>query len=210
VSPSRRRTTRRGQRAQAIVEFAFVLPVMIALAFGALDVYAWQLNIDSAQFAAEEGVQTAAIPPQATTSTGLLCAAGERAYVALTTKSFVGKTTLLGSTNSNAVCSGASVANPLPNYTVSCPNPFGNSPPTYGSMLNHLNSFGNQRDVALICATCIDVTKNQACSAGDPTTDQAQLTVTVVGYKPVLVGLPFLGNRIPYYGQNSQTVQEFQ
>src|ERR1700680_1620313 len=84
------------QRAQAMVEFAFVIPIFLALALGSLIVYTWQLDIDSAQFAAEEGVQIAAFPSQATSKTGLLCNAGNRAYQALTGKSFISKTTLLG------------------------------------------------------------------------------------------------------------------
>jgi hypothetical protein len=200
----------RRQRAQALVEFSLVLPIMIALAFGALDVYSWQLNIDSAQFAAQEGLQTAAVPPQATTTTGLLCSAGQRAYQALSTKSFIGKTTLLKPASST-VCAAAATS-PTPDFRVgqSCPS----NSPTYSTMLTRLNTVSSgQRDVALICATCIDVSnlfKPPCGFGGEPLTDQAQLTVTVIGYKPVLVGLPFLGNRIPYYSQDSQTVQEFQ
>jgi hypothetical protein len=195
-----------------MVEFAFVAPLIFLIIFGALDVYSWQLNIDSAQFAASEGLQTAAIPPQATTPTGLLCSAGERAFQALSQKSFIGKTTLLKQASAGT-CSAATAANPIPDFNAgsSCPT---TSPPSYSSMLTYLNTVAtaSQRDVALICATCIDISLpfKPPCGAGDATTDQVQLTVTVVGYKPVLVALPFLGNRIPYYGQNSQTVQEFQ
>jgi Flp pilus assembly protein TadG len=208
TSVRRSRRARRGQRAQAMIEFALVVPVLLALAFGALDMYAWQLNIDSAQFAAEEGLQTAAIPPQATTTTGLLCSAGERAYQALSQKSFIGHTTLLDQALPST-CSAASPANPIPDFNASCPGP---SAPTYSSMLAHLNTTATaaQHDVALICTTCIDVSVGAPCAITDADTDEAQLTVTVVGYKPILVGLPFVGDRIPYYGQNSQTVQEFQ
>jgi hypothetical protein len=212
MSSRRRRPSSRWQSAQALVEFSLVVPVILALAFGALDVYAWQLNIDSAQFAAAEGLQTAAIPPQATTKTGLLCSAGARAYQALTVKSFIGKTTLLKPASA-AVCSASTAANPIPDFRVpgnSCPS---NSPPTYSSMLIYLNTVSaGRRDVAMICTTCVDITQSsQPCASITPQpTDQAQLTVTIVGYKPALVALPFLGNRIVYYGQNSETVQEFQ
>jgi hypothetical protein len=81
-------------------------------------------------------------------------------------------------------------------------------------MLSHLNTTAtaSQLDVALICTSCVDISLagKPPCGLADADTDQAQLTVTVVGYKPILVGLPFVGDRIPYYGQNSQTVQEFQ
>ena len=194
-----------------MVEFALIVPAFVVLVFGALVVYSWQLDVDSAQFAAEEGLQTAAVPPTAQNANGLLCSAGARAYQALISKSFIGKTTLLGGTTLPSVCAGASVSNPLPNFQtgVSCPS---SATQTYSTMLGWLKTAsGGQRDVAMVCISCVDVTHAGPCgSGGESATDQAQLTVTVVGYKPLFVGVPFIGNRIPYYGQDTQTVQEFQ
>jgi hypothetical protein len=190
---------RKRQGAQAMIEFAIILPICMALAMGSLVVYIWQLDIDSAQFAAEEGVQSAALPTQATGPNGLQCAAGARAAQALTTKSFIG--------NSKLLVSGGNCNPGVPNYTFSCF--FGNS---YSQMFHLLNIFaGSQTDVYIVCSGCIDVTRGSVkCSGADASTDQIQITVTVAGYKPLPVGVPFIGNRIPYYGQNTQTVQEFQ
>ena len=189
-----------------MVEFAFIFPIFLALALGSLLIYTWQLDIDSAQFAAEEGVQSAALPSQATGVAGLQCAAGNRAYQALTGKSFLSTTTLW--------FAGGSCSPGQPNYTASCP---ANNAPTYTSMLHLLNTSvpTSQKNVVIICANCVDISKATSfvpapTCVGAGKTDQIQLTITIVGYKPFPIVMPFLGNRIPYYGQNSQTVQEFQ
>ena len=199
---------RRRQRGQAMVEFAFIFPIFLMLALGSLLIYTWQLDIDSAQFAAEEGIQSAALPNQATGVAGLQCAAGARAYQALTGKSFVGTTTI------PVGFSGGSCNPGEPNYATSCP---ANNAPTYTSMLHLLNISvsSSQRNVVIICANCVDISKatvftpKPTCTAAGKT-DQIQLTITVVGYKPFPFAIPFVGNRIPFYGQNSQTVQEFE
>jgi len=202
-------------RGQAMVEFALIAPVFLVIVFGALMLFLWLLDVDSAQFAAEEGIQAAASPTQVVGNTGFLCGASVRAYDSLLHKSFIRTTTLIqGSTNCDNAAAIPPVTGLQPDYTAgnSCPS---TGLQSYSSMLNWLNTHaGSSKDVVIICASCIDLSQLRTPDCQPPTvvkgTDELQLQVTVAGYKPIAVSLPVVGSRIPYYGQDTQTVQAFQ
>jgi hypothetical protein len=208
-----RRAARR-HPGQAMVEFAVVFPVFILLTIGSMLIFTWQLNINSAQFAAEEGIQQAAQPGSVLGNTGLLCNAARRAYSAAVNESFLRTTPLVPGT------SGVNCNAGVPDYTRSCPQQ-GNKfiRPTNQNMsallTRTLGAAGQPGagDVMLVCAYCFDNTANRVCNSmgvNPAVKDDIELIVSVVGYKPVFSKLPFIGNRVLFYGQNDQTLQQFQ
>lgn len=203
-----------------MVEFALVFPIFILLVLGATVVYSWLLDINSASFATEEGIQFASAPGNASGNGGLLCQSSARAYTAATQVSFLGSTTLVGDTASLPPglrrCAASSTQ---PDYGASCPSPMTSTPPTFGQMLSQINALApGITNGVLICAWCWDtrpanpMIPAHSCTSGPPPSgqDQLQLVITMVGWKPVPVGLPFIGKRMPFYGQQAQTLQAFQ
>lgn len=207
-----------------MVETAIVLPVFLALALGSIVVYSWQLGIESAQFAALDGVQATAIPAGTAGVSNLLCAAGERAFQAANTESFLRGTTLWPastSTGGGGAGSGNDCTAGYPNYIKSCPAGATPPGPTDTSMKAILSAAplsipATQTNTMVVCAWCWDygstthsVSAN-CLSAAPVATDQVYIVVAVIGYKPLLTKVPFLGNRTIFYGDASQTLQEFE
>ena len=219
-----RRTLRLHLGGQALVEFSVVFPVFILMSVGSLLIFSWQLQIDSAQFAAEEGIQTAAVPTSVIGVNGLLCSAAQRALNAATSESFLRTTPSVGGTT------GTNCAAGVPDYKASCPgNAAGtatvassgtSASPTSANMKALLGvtlasaATPNANNVILVCAYCYDTTTSTACNtmAVNPAAkDSIDLIVSVVGYKPVFTRVvPFIGDRELYYGQNEQQLQQFE
>lgn len=193
-----------------MVEFSMVAPVFFALIVGAILVYSWQLYINSAQFAALEGVQASLVPSEIGGSGGLLCTARKTALNALQNESFLSGTPAYTTT----ACGG-----PTPDYLSGndCNPSTLNGLQTYSSMLAYLNAHaGSRTDLVMICAACIDlaVDTTPPCTTvngglGPDPKDEVELQVTVVGYKRLPLDVPILGNHIAFFGQNSETLQGF-
>jgi hypothetical protein len=199
------RRRRSWENAQAMVEFSLVVPIFIAIIFGALIIYSWQLDLDSAQFAAQEGVQVVAIPSQVDAT---LCSAGNAALQALNKSSFLGGTPPApGSVNGSC---GLGPSTPDYHTGKSCPN---DQLQTYSTMRTHLNASvpANNNNTVMICAACLNLSKATPapCDLGVSPTDEVEIQVTVVGYKPLPIAFPVFGKRMTFYGQNSQTLQAF-
>ncbi len=196
-------TLRKRSRAQSLVEFTFVFPVFIVIIFGGVVAFLWQLDLNSLEFAAQEGVQVAGMP---TNALQLECLAGETAYHAATSESFLGTTPLVSGTTGGRCGAG----NPMP--VTSCPlgyRPLGptysvSTPPTEKQELAYLNTrvSASASNVLMVCAT--------ANTNGGSLTSTLVITVTIVGYKPLIAPAPILGNRLPVYAQDTFTVQEFE
>ncbi|MGC8461634.1 MAG: TadE/TadG family type IV pilus assembly protein [Candidatus Dormibacteria bacterium] len=203
----RSNSTRTTQRAQTLVEFTFVFPIFIVLIFGLVLMYLWQVDIDSAQFAAQEGAQTVGL---ASYPTQLLDNAGLRAYCAATRESFltgvdlVDSQSLPYSTGYATTCADGTAAYSEPNPAASCSSGTSTTP-TIQQQLTLLkpSAVNSSLNYLLICP-------NLTTGIGSGNEQQITLTVTVVGYMQTLVPVPFIGDHIPIYGQATQTVQEFQ
>ncbi len=202
-------TMRHKSRAQSLVEFTFVFPVFIVIIFGGVVAFLWQLDLNSLNFAAQEGVQVVGMP---TNALGLECNAGQIAYKAAVSESFLGTTPLVSGTT-GAPCPASVPSNEQPDPLSSCPPPerphpaFGYSvttPPTETEMLKYLNHLvpSSASNVLLVCAT--------ANTNGGTATSAVELTITIVGYKPLIAPAPILGNRLPVYAQDTYTIQEFE
>ncbi len=206
---SPRTQSRHRSRAQSMVEFTFVFPVFIVIIFGGVVAFLWQLDLNSLNFAAQEGVQVVGMPSNAL---GLECSAGQVAYKAAVSESFLGTTPLVtGSTG--APCTGSVPSSQLPDPLASCPpaerpnSGLGYSvstPPTEQQMMTYLNRLitSSTSNVLLVCAT--------ANTNGGAATSPVVLTITIAGYKPLIAPAPILGNRLPVYAQDTYTIQEFE
>ncbi|MGC8460394.1 MAG: TadE/TadG family type IV pilus assembly protein [Candidatus Dormibacteria bacterium] len=204
-----RHSHRHNSRAQSLVEFTFVFPVFIVIIFGGVVAFLWQLDLNSLNFASQEGVQVVGMP---TDALGLECNAGQVAYKAAVSESFLGATPLVSGTY-GLPCTGSVPSSELPDPLASCPpseRPSSASgysvttPPTEKQMLSYLNTLvpSSTSNVLLICAT--------ANTNGGASTSAVELTITIAGYKPLIAPAPILGNKLPVYAQDTYTVQEFE